>query len=290
MRTAVMTDSNSGITKIEAEEMGIFLIAMPVIIDGETHFEGQDLTQENFYQSLINGKDISTSQPAPGFVMEMWNQILESGYDQVVYIPMSSGLSNSCETAVSLSGEFDGKVCVVDNHQISIPMRESVLDAVDMAKDGKSAEEIRRKLEDSAYDSSIYIAVDTLEFLKKGGRITPAGAALGAVFNVKPILTIQGEKLDAYAKVRGMKKCRHKMIEAVKNDLNTRFQSIDRSRIVIGTAGAGLSREEEEQWKNEVAEAFPQIEVYYNPLAVCIGCHVGPGAMGMGICVKNRRD
>lgn len=290
MRTAVMTDSNSGITKIEAEEMGIFLIAMPVIIDGETHFEGQDLTQENFYQSLINGKDISTSQPAPGFVMEMWNQILESGYDQVVYIPMSSGLSNSCETAVSLSREFDGKVCVVDNHQISIPMRESVLDAVDMAKDGKSAEEIRRKLEDSAYDSSIYIAVDTLEFLKKGGRITPAGAALGAVFNVKPILTIQGEKLDAYAKVRGMKKCRHKMIEAVKNDLNTRFQSVDRSRIVIGTAGAGLSREEEEQWKNEVAEAFPQIEVYYNPLAVCIGCHVGPGAMGMGICVKNRRD
>lgn len=285
-----MTDSNSGITKIEAEEMGIFLIAMPVIIDGETHFEGQDLTQENFYQSLINGKDISTSQPAPGFVMEMWNQILESGYDQVVYIPMSSGLSNSCETAVSLSREFDGKVCVVDNHQISIPMRESVLDAVDMAKDGKSAEEIRRKLEDSAYDSSIYIAVDTLEFLKKGGRITPAGAALGAVFNVKPILTIQGEKLDAYAKVRGMKKCRHKMIEAVKNDLNTRFQSIDRSRIVIGTAGAGLSREEEEQWKNEVAEAFPQIEVYYNPLAVCIGCHVGPGAMGMGICGKNRRD
>lgn len=290
MRTAVMTDSNSGITKIEAEEMGIFLIAMPVIIDGETHFEGQNLTQESFYQSLINGKDISTSQPAPGFVMEMWNQILESGYDQVVYIPMSSGLSNSCETAVSLSREFDGKVCVVDNHQISIPMRESVLDAVDMAKDGKSAEEIRRKLEDSAYDSSIYIAVDTLEFLKKGGRITPAGAALGAVFNVKPILTIQGEKLDAYAKVRGMKKCRHKMIEAVKNDLNTRFQSIDRSRIVIGTAGAGLSREEEEQWKNEVAEAFPQIEVYYNPLAVCIGCHVGPGAMGMGICVKNRRD
>ena len=290
MRTAVMTDSNSGITKIEAEEMGIFLIAMPVIIEGETHFEGQDLTQENFYKSLINGKDISTSQPAPGFVMEMWNQILESGYDQVVYIPMSSGLSNSCETAVSLSREFDGKVCVVDNHQISIPMRESVLDAVDMAKDGKSAEEIRRKLEDSAYDSSIYIAVDTLEFLKKGGRITPAGAALGAVFNVKPILTIQGEKLDAYAKVRGMKKCRHKMIEAVKNDLNTRFQSVDRSRIVIGTAGAGLSREEEEQWKNEVAEAFPQIEVYYNPLAVCIGCHVGPGAMGMGICVKNRRD
>lgn len=290
MRTAVMTDSNSGITKIEAEEMGIFLIAMPVIIDGETHFEGQDLTQEGFYQSLINGKDISTSQPAPGFVMEMWNQILESGYDQVVYIPMSSGLSNSCETAVSLSREFDGKVCVVDNHQISIPMRESVLDAVDMAKDGKSAEEIRRKLEDSAYDSSIYIAVDTLEFLKKGGRITPAGAALGAVFNVKPILTIQGEKLDAYAKVRGMKKCRHKMIEAVKKDLNTRFQSVDRSRIVIGTAGAGLSREEEEQWKNEVAEAFPQIEVYYNPLAVCIGCHVGPGAMGMGICVKNRRD
>lgn len=222
--------------------------------------------------------------------MDIWNQILKSGYDQVVYIPMSSGLSNSCETAIALSRDYDGKVCVADNHRISIPMRESVLDAVDMGKEGKTADEIKKKLEDTAYDASIYIAVDTLEFLKKGGRVTPAGAALGAVFNVKPILTIQGEKLDAFAKVRGMKKCRHKMIEAVKNDLNTRFQSIDRSRIVIGTAGAGLSREEEEQWKNEVAEAFPQIEVYYNPLAVCIGCHVGPGAMGMGICVKNRKN
>ena len=161
--------------------------------------------------------------------MDIWNQILKSGYDQVVYIPMSSGLSNSCETAIALSRDYDGKVCVADNHRISIPMRESVLDAVDMAREGKTADEIKKKLEDTAYDASIYIAVDTLEFLKKGGRVTPAGAALGAVFNVKPILTIQGEKLDTFAKVRGMKKCRHKIIEAVKNDLNTRFQSIDRS-------------------------------------------------------------
>lgn len=290
MRTAVMTDSNSGITKKEAEEMGIFLVPMPVIIEGETRYEGQDLTQESFYQSLTGGKDVTTSQPSPGDVMDMWNRILQSGYDQVIHIPMSSGLSNSCETAVSLSGEFDGKVCVADNHRISVPMRESVLDAVEMAKEGKTAEEIRKKLEDTAYDASIYIAVDTLEFLKKGGRVTPAGAALGAVLSIKPILTIQGDKLDAFAKVRGMKKCRHKMIEAIREEMNTRFADVDRSRLVIGTAGAGLSREEEEQWKNEVADAFPQMAVYYNPLSVSIGCHLGPGAMGIAVCVKNRKD
>lgn len=290
MRTAVMTDSNSGITEQEAQELGIFLLPMPVIIEDEIHYEGQDLTQESFYQSLTSGKNITTSQPSPGDVIAMWEKILQNGYDQVVHIPMSSGLSNSCETAISLSDEYEGKVCVVDNHRISVPMRESVLDAVEMAKEGKTAEEIRKKLEDTAYDASIYIAVDTLEFLKKGGRVTPAGAALGAVLSIKPILTIQGDKLDAFAKVRGMKKCRHKMIEAIREEMNTRFADVERSRLVIGTAGAGLSREEEEQWKNEVADAFPQMAVYYNPLSVSIGCHLGPGAMGIAVCVKNRKD
>lgn len=290
MRTAVMTDSNSGITEQEAQELGIFLLPMPVIIEDEIHYEGQDLTQESFYQSLTSGKNITTSQPSPGDVIAMWEKILQNGYDQVVHIPMSSGLSNSCETAISLSDEYEGRVCVVDNHRISVPMRESVLDAVEMAKEGKTAEEIRKKLEDTAYDASIYIAVDTLEFLKKGGRVTPAGAALGAVLSIKPILTIQGDKLDAFAKVRGMKKCRHKMIEAIREEMNTRFADVERSRLVIGTAGAGLSREEEEQWKNEVADAFPQMAVYYNPLSVSIGCHLGPGAMGIAVCVNNRKD
>ena len=290
MRTAVMTDSNSGITEKEAQELGIFLLPMPLIIEDEIHYEGQDLTQESFYQSLTSGKNITTSQPSPGDVMAMWEKILQEGYDQVVHIPMSSGLSNSCETAMSLSDEYEGRVCVVDNHRISVPMRESVLDAVEMAKEGRTAEEIRKKLEDTAYDASIYIAVDTLEFLKKGGRVTPAGAALGAVLSIKPILTIQGDKLDAFAKVRGMKKCRHKMIEAIREEMNTRFADVERGRLVIGTAGAGLSREEEEQWKNEVADAFPQMAVYYNPLSVSIGCHLGPGAMGIAVCVKNRKD
>lgn len=290
MRTAVMTDSNSGITEQEAQELGIFLLPMPVIIEDEIHYEGQDLTQESFYQSLTSGKNITTSQPSPGDVIAMWEKILQNGYDQVVHIPMSSGLSNSCETAISLSDEYEGRVCVVDNHRISVPMRESVLDAVEMAKEGKTAEEIRKKLEDTAYDASIYIAVDTLEFLKKGGRVTPAGAALGAVLSIKPILTIQGDKLDAFAKVRGMKKCRQKMIEAIREEMNTRFADVERSRLVIGTAGAGLSREEEEQWKNEVADAFPQMAVYYNPLSVSIGCHLGPGAMGIAVCVNNRKD
>lgn len=290
MRTAVMTDSNSGITEKEAQELGIFLLPMPVIIEDEIHYEGQDLTQESFYQSLTSGKNITTSQPSPGDVMAMWEKILQEGYDQVVHIPMSSGLSNSCETAMSLSDEYEGRVCVVDNHRISVPMRESVLDAVEMAKEGRTAEEIRKKLENTAYDASIYIAVDTLEFLKKGGRVTPAGAALGAVLSIKPILTIQGDKLDAFAKVRGMKKCRHKMIEAIREEMNTRFADVERGRLVIGTAGAGLSREEEEQWKNEVADAFPQMAVYYNPLSVSIGCHLGPGAMGIAVCVKNRKD
>ena len=270
--------------------MGIFLLPMPVIIEDEIHYEGQDLTQESFYQSLTSGKNITTSQPSPGDVIAMWEKILQNGYDQVVHIPMSSGLSNSCETAISLSDEYEGRVCVVDNHRISVPMRESVLDAVEMAKEGKTAEEIRKKLEDTAYDASIYIAVDTLEFLKKGGRVTPAGAALGAVLSIKPILKIQGDKLDAFAKVRGMKKCRHKMIEAIREEMNTRFADVERSRLVIGTAGAGLSREEEEQWKNEVADAFPQMAVYYNPLSVSIGCHLGPGAMGIAVCVNNRKD
>ena len=290
MRTAVMTDSNSGITEKEAQELGIFLLPMPVIIEDEIHYEGQDLTQESFYQSLTSGKNITTSQPSPGDVIAMWEKILQEGYDQVVHIPMSSGLSNSCETAMSLSDEYEGRVCVVDNHRISVPMRESVLDAVEMAKEGRTAEEIRKKLENTAYDASIYIAVDTLEFLKKGGRVTPAGAALGAVLSIKPILTIQGDKLDAFAKVRGMKKCRHKMIEAIREEMNTRFADVERGRLVIGTAGAGLSREEEEQWKNEVADAFPQMAVYYNPLSVSIGCHLGPGAMGIAVCVKNRKD
>lgn len=286
MRTAVMTDSNSGITKTEADELGIFLMPMPVIIDGEICFEGENLTQEMFYSSLKAGKDVSTSQPSPGDVLGMWDEILEMGYEELIYIPMSSGLSNSCETAIGLAADYNGKVQVADNHRISVTLRESVLEARELAKEGASAQEIKEDLEARAYDASIYITVDTLEFLKKGGRVTPAGAALGAVLNIKPVLTIQGERLDAFAKVRGMKKGKHKMIEALKCELETRFKDADMSKVLIGAAGTGLSKEEEEEWVNELQAAFPRIKVYYNPLSFSIGCHTGPGAVGTGIVIR----
>lgn len=285
MRTAIMTDTNSGISKAEGDALGIFVIPMPVIIDEQIYFEGINLNQEFFYDCLTGGRNISTSQPSPGDVMDMWDHILCSGYDQLVYIPMSSGLSNSCQTAISLAKNYKGKVEVADNHRISVTMRVSVMEAKDFADKGASAKEIKEKLEANAYNSGIYIAVDTLEFLKKGGRITAAGAALGTILNIKPVLTIQGEKLDAFAKVRGMKKCRTKMIEALQNDLNTQFHDIPAEYIKLGAAGAGLTREEAESWKNDLTEAFPGMEICYNHLSLSIGCHTGPGALGTGFSI-----
>ncbi len=286
MKTAVMTDSNSGITQSEARELGIFSLPMPVIIDGETCYEGIDLTQEMFYASLTGGKEVTTSQPSPGEVIGMWDKILKEGYDEIVHIPMSSGLSNSYESAAGLAADYNGRIQVADNHRISVTLRESVLEAKELADRGLSAGEIKEELERRAYESSIYITVDTLEFLKKGGRITPTAAALGAVLNIKPVLTIQGERLDAFAKVRGMKKGKHKMLEAVRHDLDTRFQDIEMSRIVIGAAGSGLDENEEREWTDMLKEAFPEATVYYNPLSFSIGSHTGPGALGTAISIR----
>ena len=208
MKTAVMTDSNSGITAAEGKELGVFIVPMPVIIDGVTYFEGKNLLQPDFFESLMSGKDVSTSQPSPGDLMELWNRVLALGYDDIVYIPMSSGLSNSYASAAVLAEEYDHRVHVVDNHRISIPQLASVMDAVKLVSEGRTAGEIKELLEKAALEASIYIAVDTLEFLKKGGRVTPAAAAIGSVLGIKPLLSIQGDKLDAYAKVRGMKRCR----------------------------------------------------------------------------------
>lgn len=286
MKTAIMTDSNSGISKSEARKLGVYSLPMPVIIDGETHYEGVDLTQEMFYGSLTGGRDVSTSQPSPGELMAMWDELLEDGYDEIVHIPMSGGLSNSCESAIGLAADYDGKVQVVNNHRISVTLRESVMEAKELADRGIKAAEIKRELEERAYEASIYIAVDTLEFLKKGGRVTPAAAALGAALNIKPVLTIQGDRLDAFAKVRGMKKGKHKMIEALKNDLETRFKDVDMGRVVIGGAGAGLSREEEKEWIDTLREEFPRATVYYNPLSFSVGAHTGPGAVGTAISIR----
>lgn len=285
MKTAVMTDTNSGISQQDARSMGIFLLPMPVIIDEETRYEGIDLTEEEFYESLKGGKNVSTSQPSPADVMDMWDQILKEGYDEIIHIPMSSGLSASCPTAISLSADYDGKVMVADNHRISVTQKASVLYAKKLADAGLPAKEIKAKLEADAYNSSIYIAVDTLEFLKKGGRVTPAGAALGAVLNIKPLLTIQGEKLDAFAKLRGMKKCKDRMVEALKNDRETRFKDIPAERLLIGTAGANLTEQEASEWKQMMEDAFPGAYVYYDPLSYSVGCHVGPKAYGTGISI-----
>lgn len=292
MKTAVMTDSNSGITLEEGKKIGIYSLPMPVIIEGDVFYEGKNITQEEYYGAMTSGKNVTTSQPSPGDVMDMWDGILKEGYEQVVYIPMSSGLSASCHAAIQLSEEYDGKVQVVDDHRISVTMRESVLEAKWMANQGMTAEEIKKKLEENAYNSSIYIAVDTLEYLKKGGRVTAAGAAIGAVLNIKPVLTIQGEKLDAFTKVRGMKKAELKMLEAIEEDLNTRFADVDRKQLRLGAAGTFQKQEDADQWYKMVKDTFENEidDIYYDSLSFSIGCHVGPNAIGIGISVVTRDE
>ena len=287
MKIAVVTDSNSGITQAQAKEMGVAVLPMPFMIDGETYYEDITLTREQFYQRLKDNADIATSQPTPDSILKMWDKLLKE-YDQIIHIPMSSGLSASCSSAVSLSTDYEGKVQIADNHRISVTQRESVMHAKKLAEAGKSAKEIKEILEAEAYNSSIYIAVDTLEFLKKGGRVTAAGAALGSVLNIKPILTIQGDKLDAFAKTRGIKKCKQKMVEALKNDRETRFKDADDRHILIGAAGSNLTEEEAEEWKQMLVDAFPNSYVYYDPLSFSIGCHIGPKGYGIGISVCSK--
>ena len=245
MKTAVITDSNSGITKEEARKLGLFLMPMPVIIDGEVYYEGENLTEAEFFEALKDGRDVTTSQPSPGEVLDLWDRVLAQGYDEIVYIPMSSGLSESCSTAKNLAEDYEGKVYVVDNHRVSVTQKSSAMDALAMVEKGIPAAEIQKKLNDSAYESSIYVAVDTLEFLKKGGRVTAAGAALGSMFNIKPILSIQGDKLDAFAKVRGMKKCETKMLEAIADDIRERF-SQDGWKLRIMVAGSNPEADQAE--------------------------------------------
>lgn len=286
MNIVIMTDENSGINAAEAKELGVQVLKMPVIIDGKDYFEGENLTHEEFYDALMSGKEITTSQPSPGDVMDMWDRILSEGADQIVYIPMSSGLSSSCHNAMGYVDDYDGKIQVVDNHRISVTLRESVMDALFLAKQGKNALEIKNILEDSAYNASIYITVDTLDYLVKSGRVTAAGAALGTILNIKPILTIQGDKLDAFAKVRGIKKCESKMIEAITEDLQVRFKDVDRKYITMAAVGSFLDEKDAVAWHNTVREAFPDFEVVYDQLSLSIGSHVGPNAIAIAISEK----
>lgn len=285
MKTAVLTDTNSGITVAEGEKLGIYVLPMPVIVQDHCYLEGVDITNEQLYKAMISDQEVSSSQPSPGEVMALWDRVFKDGYDEIVYIPMSSGLSGSCHSAAQLAEDYDGKVYVVDNHRISVTLMESVLDGKALAKQGKSACEIKKILEEQSYQASIYVAVDSLKYLKKSGRITASAAAIANMFSIKPVLSIQGEKLDLFAKVRGLKQSEKKMIEALKADLQTRFADVPKERIRIATAGTFEDEEDSRKWQAYVQSAFPEADVYYVPLSCSIACHVGVNAVGVGATI-----
>lgn len=283
---AIVTDTNSGITPEEAEQLGIVVVPMPFFIDDTIYFEGIDLSQPEFYQYLANGVNVSTSQPSPGDLMELWQKLLND-HDEIVYIPMSSGLSASCETATALAADFNGRVFVVNNKRISVTMRQSVLDAHRMSKAGYNSRQIKDVLEKESMQASIYLMVSTLEHLKKGGRITPAAAMIGTVLNLKPVLTIQGDKLDAYAKVRGIKQARKTMIEAMKEEMNTRFkEALEKDQMCLEIAYSYGQKDLVDLWRREVASAFPNMKVEESLLSLSVICHTGPGVLAVACSKK----
>lgn len=288
-KIAIMTDSNSGITQKEAAGFGISVLPMPFMINDTTYFEDINLTQDRFYEFLENDAVVSTSQPSPDSLIHMFHKLLAE-YDEVVHIPMSSGLSGSCQTACMLAQEpeFDGKVFVVNNQRISVTQTQSVLDAMELAKKGYDGAQIKKILEEDKFNSSIYIMLDTLFYLKKGGRITPAAAALGTLLKLKPVLQIQGEKLDAFAKARTKSAGKSMMLQAIKNDIENRFGGFDESakeRVTLHIAYT-KDAEEAELWKQEVMEAFPGFRLRMAPLSLSVACHIGPGALALA-CTRN---
>lgn len=284
-KIAVVTDSNSGITQDEAKEKGIYVLSMPFLIDDKEYFEGINLTQEQFYEKLAADADVSTSQPSMAAVTELWDKILEE-YEEIIYIPMSSGLSGSCQTACMLANDYDGKVKVVDNQRISVTQRNAVLDALYLAEMGKSSQEIYDILMETKLDASIYVMVDTLKYLKKGGRLTPAVAALGTILRIKPVLQIQGEKLDTYAKARTAKQGIGIMLDAMKKDVEERFGS-DTENLYFNVAHTN-NLEGAEELKQEIQKIYPGVEVYIGGLSLSVSCHIGPGCLAVALAKKGR--
>ena len=288
MKVALMTDSNSGITQAQAKELGIFVLPMPFTINNQEYLEDVNLTQDEFYDKLMNNAEVFTSQPAVGEVTKFFNKILKD-YDQIVHIPMSSGLSGSCQTALMLAqeDEYKDKVYVVDSQRISVTQKWDVLDAIELAKQGKSAKEIHDILMDNKMNATIYITVNTLEYLKKGGRVTPAAAALGGLLKIKPILTIQGEKLDSFQKTRTMVKARSIMIEAVMNDIKERIDpqhdDLSDARIMIAYT---YDKDQALEFKKQVEEIFPHHEIICDPLSLSVACHIGPHSLALAACKK----
>ena len=286
-KTAIVTDSNSGITQSQGKELGVFVLPMPFLINGEEYLEDISLTQEEFYEYLKTGAEVSTSQPSVGSVTALWDDILAMDeYDSIVHIPMSSGLSSSCDTAIMLSEKYDGKVEVVDNHRISVTQRQCVIEAKEMADNGMSAAEIKKVLLDNAKDSNIFIMVNDLKYLKKGGRVTPAGAALATILGIKPVLQIYGEKLDAYAKARSVKHAKRIMTEGQIEDLKNRFPKDYESGNFHLQIAYTYDKEAAVEYKKEVMEMFPGHEIVMNPLSLSVSCHIGPGSLALAYTRK----
>lgn len=283
MKIAIVTDSNSGITQAQAGELGISVLPMPFMIDGETYFEDITLTQEQFYEKLAQNADISTSQPSPESVMELWDSLLKE-YDEIVHIPMSSSLSGSCQTAMMLAEDYEGKVHVVNNQRISVTQRQSALDALEMAKKGYSAEQIKERLEETKGDSVIFITLDTLKYLKKGGRITPAAAALGTLLRIKPVLIIEGGKLDAFSKARTAKQAKATMLTALAHEMAVRLGDKDAKHMNLQIAHT-TNWEAAEELKKEMESLYPGAPVHVDPLSLSIACHIGPGSLAVA-CTK----
>lgn len=279
----IVTDSNSGITQREAEELGISVLPMPFLIGDREYFEDINLSQEQFYEFLETSDSVSTSQPSVGSVTELWDSLLKDG-SEIVHIPMSSGLSESCHTAQSLAREYGGRVVVVDNQRISITQKQSVLDAIVLRERGMNAKEIADELTKTKFDSSIYITLDTLKYLKRGGRLTPAAALIGSILRIKPVLQIQGEKLDAFRKVPTLKKAKETMIEALRHDLATRFQDFAaRGEMRIGVAHT-KNEAEANLFAEELRAAFPTVPInHIDPLSLSVSCHIGPGSLACGL-------
>ena len=284
-KIAVVTDSNSGITQAQALELGISVIPMPFMIDGETYFEEITLSRREFYEKLASNADISTSQPSPEAILALWDTLLKEN-DEIVHIPMSSGLSGSCQTAQMLAQDYEGKVHVVNNQRISVTQRQSALDALALVQAGKSGSEIKELLEADKFNSSIYIMIDTLHYLKKGGRITPAAAALGTLLKLKPVLQIQGEKLDAFAKARTVNQAKSIMMTAIKNDIEKRFGGVSENNPIYLQIAHTENEEAAGLLKEELAAQFPGYPIYIDHLSLSVSCHIGPGALAIACTTK----
>ena len=284
-KIAIVTDSNSGITQAEGKKIGIYVLPMPFMIDEVTYYEDIDLTQEQFYEKLKSGANIATSQPSPDSVTSLWDKLLQE-YDEIVHIPMSSGLSGSCQSAMAFAADYDGRVQVVNNQRISVTQRQSALDALQLADAGKNAAQIKEFLENDKFNSSIYIMLDTLYYLKKGGRITPAAAAIGTMLRLKPVLTIQGEKLDAFAKARTTSQGKSMMINAIKKDINERFGGMTEDKHIWLQIAYTHDRAAAEQFRTEVEAEFPGYDIHIDPLSLSVACHIGPGALALACCKK----